>query len=162
MKPKLFRSFIGVLAMAGMLSAGEVIERKFSVGAEPRLIIDVDPSRLTVEVGDNNVIALSIQLPEGNVCNVHIEQAGDKITLTLNPEGTLGLFMQKLRIYEVDIHAQVPADCDVVLITQSGRVEVRGVGGEIRSHSGSKVGQVIRWIFRIDRMNGKQANGNGG
>ncbi|MCK4334536.1 hypothetical protein KAX06_07120 [candidate division WOR-3 bacterium] len=151
MRGKLLHALLPLFSAVAVLAAGEtqVIEEGFSVGPEPRLIIDADPARLTVEVGDSNRIELKVELPGEHIYSLSTEQEGDKVTVRVESEGTLGLIMRQLRLYEADISARVPANCDVVLLTRSGRIEVRGVGGEIRSHSGSKVKQVIRWILRM-------------
>jgi len=151
MRGKPLHTLLLLFSAVAVLAAGEtqVIEEKFSVGPEPRLIIDADPARLTVEVGDSNLIELKVKLPGEHIYSLSTEQEGDKVTVRVESEGTLGLIMRQLRLYEADISARVPANCDVVLLTRSGRIEVRGVGREIRSHSGSKVGQVIRWILRM-------------
>lgn len=165
MRGKLLRIPLVLFAVVTVLAAGEaeVVEEGFSVGPQPGLIIDADPARLTVEVGDSNRIELKVELPGEHIYSLSTEQEGDKVTVKLESEGTLGLIMRQLRLYEVDIHARVPANCDVVLLTRSGRIEVRGVGGEIRSHSGSKVGQVIRWILRMGRLvDEDQGNGTNG
>ena len=158
MRGKLLHALLPLFSAVAVLAAGEtqVIEEEFSVGPEPGLIIDADPARLTVEVGDSNRIELKVELPGEHIYSLSTEQEGDKVTVRVESEGTLGLIMRQLRLYEADISARVPANCDVVLLTRSGRIEVRGVGGEIRSHSGSKVEQVIRWILRMGGMN----NGN--
>jgi hypothetical protein len=150
---KLKLAMLLVLGGTSIISAAtQAIHREFTVGEESRLIIEVDPARLIVELGDSNRIVVEAELPDVDLYTISCEQEVDKVTVKLDAKGALGLLVQQLRLHDVDLHIQVPADCNVVLVTRSGQTEIRGMGGEIRSRSGSKVGQVIRWVLRIGRI----------
>jgi hypothetical protein len=152
MKLKLAMLFLVLGGTSTIYAATQVIHREFTVGTESRLIIEVDPARLIVEVGDTNSIVVDAEVPDVDLYTILFEQEDDKVTVKLDAKGTLGLLAQQLRLHDIDLRVQVPADCNVVLATRSGQTEIRGVGGEIRSRSGSKVGQVIRWVLRIGRI----------
>jgi hypothetical protein len=130
----------------------QVIEREFTVGAESRLVIEVDPARLVVELGDSNRIVVDAEVPDVDLYAILYEQEDDQVTVKLDAKGTLGLLAQQLRLHDIDLRVQVPADCCVLLLSRSGQTEIRGVGGEIRSRSGSKVGRIIKWVLRIGRI----------
>ena len=152
MKLKLAMLFFVLGGTSTIYAATQAIHREFTVGEESRLIIEVDPARLIVEAGDSNSIVVDAEVPDVDLYTISCEQEDDKVTVKLEAKGTLGLLARQLRLHDVDLRVQVPADCNVVLLTRSGQTEIRGVGGEIRSRSGSKVGRVIRWVLRIGRI----------
>jgi hypothetical protein len=142
-----------VLLMFGVMrqayAESQMIHREFTVGAESRLVIEVDPARLVVELGGSNRIVVDAEVPDVDLYAILYEQEDDKVTVKLDTKGTLGLLAQQLRLHDIDLRVQVPADCYVLLLSRSGQTEIRGVGGEIRSRSGSRVGRIIKWVLRI-------------
>jgi len=148
---------------AGSVYAARRVSREFEVGEHPRLVLEVDPTRLVVEPGEMGRIVLEVELPETESYTVACEQEDGKVTVRLETKGTLGLLARRLRLYEMNIRVEVPEDCDVVLMGKSGRVEIRGVGGEIRCRSGSRAERILRWVFRIGSITDSgQANERSG
>lgn len=147
MKAKLVMGF-ALLATATAFAATREVHREFTVGERPCLVLQADPAHLIVESGDSGRIIIDIKLPPGDIYTVSATHASNKVTIKLEPKGTLGLLIHNLRLDEVDIRITAPQDCDIVLLTRSGVIEIGGAG-EIRSRSGSKVGQILKWVFRI-------------
>jgi|GEM_PF-6549728 len=149
MKSRLLVGVVLLLLTSTAFAATGIVHREFSVGERPVLILDADPAHLIVETGEAGRIILDVKLPSEDIYSVSIVHESEKVICKLVPEGTMGSFMHSLNIYEVDVRVRVPENCDVVLITKKGELEVSGVGGEIRSRSGSPLGQVLKWVFRI-------------
>ena len=137
-----------LLGVTTGFASTDVVHREFTVGSRPCLVLEADPAHLVVESGDTGRIVVDVKLPKNDIYTVSIVHDPDKVTVRLIPKGTLGLLMHNLKLYEVDVRVRVPSDCDVVLITRKGELEVSGVG-EIRSRSSSPLGQIIKWVFRI-------------
>lgn len=149
MKTKL--AYLSILLCGfGFLGADQVkFREEFRVSAPPRLLIYADPCRLCVRVGGDSLLTLDVEVPDEDICSVQTQKEGSRITLRVQPEGTRGNLMQRLRLYEADIRVSLPRGSEVVLVTRSGRIEVRGVEDEVRFHSGPGISKVIRWIMRM-------------
>ncbi|MBN2380904.1 hypothetical protein JXM67_13990 [candidate division WOR-3 bacterium] len=149
MKAKLATGVTLLLISSVVFGATEVIHKEFTIGDRPCLVLDADPDHLIVESGDSGRIEIDIKVSPKGSYSVSTAHEPNKVTVELEPKGTWGLLLHNLRLQEIDVRVKVPEECDVVLLTRSGAVEVSGVGGEIRSRSRSTVGQVLRWVFRI-------------
>ncbi|MBD3365609.1 hypothetical protein GF359_10390 [candidate division WOR-3 bacterium] len=149
MRSRLMAGAVLSCIASAAFGASGIVHREFSVGSRPVLILDADPAHLIVETGEEDRIVLDVKLPEEDIYNVSIVHETEKVIVKLVPEGAMGSLMHSLNLYEVDVRVRVPENCDVVLITKKGELEVSGVGGEIRSRSGSPLGQVLKWVFRI-------------
>ncbi len=151
MKIKFLFFVCSVLLLATDAAANERIIKDFNVGSEPRLVMEVGPARVMIEMGADSVITVDAELPDGNLYSITATQDQDKIHVRLEPKGTLGWVLQPVAYFteEVLITVKVPPATSIVLDTWGSRMEIRGITGEIRARSGSEVTRLIRSFFKI-------------
>lgn len=133
------------------VEAGETMHKEFQVGATPCVTIEAGAACVKVEIGDDSRIEADVHLPGSGLYVLEATQEGNHVKLVLKPKGTLGWLLQPVTAItdeEARITVKVPASCDIVLDTWSGRMEVRGIEGEIRARTGSEVFRLIRTFFK--------------
>jgi len=141
---------MGIFASAAY--AERIVYRSFEVSEAAKLILEVEPARVFIEQGDSSEILVRARFPDGNLYDLDVEKEGDDVTVKLSTQGTLGILLRRMRLYtgdEIIIEVWVPQDCQLFLETQSGRMEIDGVHGEISLSSGSGLAKVIGWFFKL-------------
>lgn len=151
---KLFVVMFAVLVGITLVRGVESVSREFSVGAYPRLTLDAGPARVKVELGDDDKIEVYAEMPGSDLYTLECSQDGNRVKLSLKPRGALGWLLQPISMVteECYIQVKVPAACNVILDTWGGRMEVRGVEGEIRARSGSEVIRLFRTFFQASQV----------
>lgn len=143
--------FIVLVFAVIRLEGGETIHKEFQVGNAPCVTLEAGAARVRVEIGDDSRVEADVQMPGSGLYVLETSQEGNHVKLVLKPKGTLGWLLQPVTAItdeEACITVRVPASCDIILDTWSGRMEVRGVEGEIRARTGSEVMRLVRTFFK--------------
>jgi len=140
MKTKLCLILGVAVFVASNLTAKERLKKEFEVGAAPELIVDVDAGRVTVERGEAGKITVYVELQDRNRYRLSSVQDGDEVRIELEHKGLTGWFFFPFDFIAGDgpwVRVGVPSKCDLDLVTDAGRIEIRGgVEGTIRARTG--------------------------
>lgn len=132
---------VTVLAAAASLMATEKLKREFEVGSAPELIVDIDAGRVTVQRGDAGKITVYIELEDRGRYKLSSEQDGDEVRIDLEHKGIVGWFFFSIDVISGDepwVRIEVPAHCDLDLVTDAGRIEIKGgIEGSIKARTGA-------------------------
>lgn len=141
MNAKLSLVLLALLVMNAGLVAAERLKKEFIVGPTPELIVDVDAGKVTVERGDAGKITVYIELGNRDRYRLSSEQDGDEVRIELEHKGLLGWFIFPFDVISGDepwVRVEVPSRCDLDLVIDAGRIEIRGgVEGTIRARTGA-------------------------
>jgi hypothetical protein len=141
MKAKLSLVLVALLVSVASLAAAARLKKEFEVGAAPELIVDVDAGKVTVEQGDAGKITIYVELGNRDRYRLSSEQDGDEVRIELEHKGLLGWFFFPFDVISGDeprVRVEVPSRCDLDLVTDAGRIEIRGgVEGTIRARTGA-------------------------
>jgi len=141
MKAKLSLVLAVLLVSVASLAAAARLKKEFEVGAAPELIVDVDAGKVTVERGDAGKITVYIESGNRDRYRLSSEQDGDEVRIELEHKGLLGWFFFPFDVISGDepwVRVEVPSRCDLDLVTDAGRIEIRGgVEGTIRARTGA-------------------------
>jgi len=139
MNAKLSLVLLALLVMNAGLVAAERLKKEFIVGPTPELIVDVDAGKVTVHRGDAGKITVYVELGSRDRYRLSSEQEGDEVRIELEHKGLLGWFFFPFDVIsggEPWVRVEVPSRCDLDLVIDAGRIEIRGgVEGTIRART---------------------------
>jgi DUF4097 and DUF4098 domain-containing protein YvlB len=131
---------VAFLAAAASLTAAEKLKKEFEVGSAPELIVDVDAGRVTVQRGEAGKINVYVELEDRGRYKLSSEQDGDEVRIDLEHKGVVGWFFFSVDVISGDepwVRIEVPAHCDLDLVTDAGRIEIKGgIEGSIKARTG--------------------------
>lgn len=130
---------VAVLATAVSLMAAEKLKKEFEVGAAPELIVDVDAGRVTVQRGDAGKIMVYVELEDRGRYKLSSDQDGDEVRIDLEHKGVMGWFLFPFHLISGDepwVRVEVPSNCDLDIVTDAGRIEIKGgLEGSIKART---------------------------
>ena len=99
----------------------------FIVGESPRLIINAENGRITVNAGDDGEIHVQTRLKNPSRVDYHVTQDGDTVRVEARKKGKTSFFGFLGMNTGVEITVTTPRDTSVELNTTNGIIELTGV-----------------------------------
>ncbi len=126
----------------------------FTVGADPRLLVDGENGSIVVIAGSDNTIRVQAALIKPSKLEYLVAQDGDTVTVEVDEKGS-GIFTFG-RSPSADIQVTVPPKTDVELRTKTGGIELTGVEGTgiLGTSNGDVVVQGAKGAFDVETSNG--------
>lgn len=110
--------------------------RAYKVTGRVQMVVDADDGNVTVHSGSGDSVRMSVHSAGWRIGPDEIEvngrQEGNRVELTLRKHRTGGIHFQT----SLEIHITLPAASDLNIRTKDGNLDISGVKGTHRLHSG--------------------------
>ncbi len=128
-------ALLTILVAAAGLSAEERLKKEFDVSENPKFILDADAAKIDVVAGEKDHIVVYVELPkrnrytlsstsEENVVRVNVKLKDKLVNWLIFPFDVVSSDQVKIRV-------EVPQRSNLEVKSQAGRIEVKGIEGNI-------------------------------
>jgi hypothetical protein len=117
------------------LQASERLKKEFDVGANPKFVLDADAANIEVVPGVENRIVAYVELPKRDRYTLTSSSENNEVRVNVKLKDKLVNWItypfDVVASNQVKIRVEVPESLSLDVKSQAGRVEVRGIRGNI-------------------------------